>query len=253
LDPNFFYKDYYNKPDWWFKFRYDTQYKVKSALYALEKIKFNCKNKNIFEFGFGSGELLLSFQDSNGISGVEISAIAVEKIINKAANKEIREYMFKLADNKNIYSYSKSAFDLVIASHVIEHLEDTEEFITQIRYLLNDEGIVLIQIPINENFKDPKHVHSFTSISLSQKFQKSGFKTLFIEENEYLYHIVEELYFSNEGKRWSLFDNIKRIIFNITLSWMPYNFIEKLENIYKYINSKKPRQAVLIFQKRELL
>lgn len=251
MDPNSFFKDYYNKPDWWFKFRYDTQFKVKSAFYALSKIKFNCTGKNIFEFGFGSGELLLNFKNANGIYGVEISHIAIDKIKIKTVRRGIQKYNFEPAVREKIYSFQKSVFDLVIASHVIEHLADTGEFIDQVKYLLKDDGVVLIQIPINENFKDPKHLHNFTSHSLEQIFHGKGFKTIFIKENEFLFHIVEELYSRNEVKGWNLSDNIKRIIFNFTLARLPFSFLKGLENIYEKIYSIKPHQAVLIFQKNE--
>ncbi|MHB8580426.1 MAG: class I SAM-dependent methyltransferase [Ignavibacteriaceae bacterium] len=250
IESNDFYIAYYNKPGWWFKFRYDTQYKVKSALFALRKVKFNDARKNIFEFGFGSGELLLRFHRASGIYGIEISPIAIDKMKNKMSKGKKIVNDFKLANKNDIYSFQKYGFDLIIASHVIEHLENTDEFIAQICYLMKDNGIVLIQIPINEEFKDPKHVKEFSTASLINYFEKKGFRCLISFENEFVFHFVEALYRRNIEGSWSFTDNFKRILFNFVFALLPYKVCQIIDEIISSKKQLKPRQSVAIFQRK---
>src|SRR3990167_6477584 len=71
---------YYDKPAWWFRWRYDTQVKRKTCLALIKNLKREWSKKRIFELGFGSGEVLCSFPTSCELYGAEISPTAVDKI-----------------------------------------------------------------------------------------------------------------------------------------------------------------------------
>jgi len=242
-----FYDEYYDKPDWWFKLRYDTQYKIKSALSALKKVGFQSKGKNIFEYGFGSGELLLKFREANLLAGMEISPTAVE-FVRSRTNQTLT--IFNLSDIHMIYSFESYSFDLVIASHVVEHIYDTKAFIGQINYLLKKEGIVLLQIPINEKYDDPKHVHHYSIKSLSEIFEYDGYELIYSSENEYLFYLVEDIYLDPAKTQLSLSENMRRIVFNLFFSRFPFRALLYFEKIYKKNNSIKPRQAVVVLKKK---
>ena len=48
------YDDYYHKPDWWFRWRYDTQVKRKVCLALARRLRRRWDGASIFELGFGS-------------------------------------------------------------------------------------------------------------------------------------------------------------------------------------------------------
>ena len=105
---NDFYKEYYNKPRWWFKYRYDTQYKMKSAINALKNIGFDHKGKKIFEFGFGSGELITTFIGADFISGTEISKFSVFLANNRADNNQTLQLKKPLRYRGDYHNYEYS-------------------------------------------------------------------------------------------------------------------------------------------------
>lgn len=92
---------------------------------------------------------------------------------------------FKLAKNKNIKNtYAaiedvtrKNRFDLIILSHVLEHVIDPNIFIKNLTFLLNKDGLLFIEVP-NEDYKyklnlEP-HLLFFNEKSLSECIKKHG-------------------------------------------------------------------------------
>jgi len=248
-DSNTFYHEYYNKPAYWFRFRYDTQFKVKSALNALKKIKFNSEQKKIFEFGFGSGELIFKFKNVALIGGKEISSYAVDLATEKAKKKNLKSY-FNLIREVPANYIPEIKYNLIIASHVIEHIEDTDNFIEQITKIILPGGLLLLQFPLHEKYEDPKHYHKFTTQQIEKIMTKRKYSVEFKSENEFLYHIVEDLYWENDIKRWNLVDNLKRIIFNILLAPLPWFILSKVDLLYGRLFGKMPRQAIIILRKK---
>ena len=248
---NDFYKEYYNKPRWWFKYRYDTQYKMKSAINALKNIGFDHKGKKIFEFGFGSGELITTFIGADFISGTEISKFSVFLSNNRADKLKFRRHDFQVITDTNNYLTYEGTFDLVIASHVIEHIEDTQNFIAQVFQLLDKEGITVIQAPINERYDDPKHFHKFSTLNLKQLFTENGFSIIYSNEDDFLFNIVEKIYQRNSLQNWNFLDNIIRMVFNLFFSSLSFSTLRFAEKIYLKFSKYGPRQTVIVYKKNK--
>ena len=148
------FNDYYNKPDWWFKIRYDTQYKKKTCLELMKRNNIKVNNKKIFELGFGSGDILLSFKKSD-LHGVELSDSAISFVLRKAKKKKIANIKLEKYSDGSL-PYSDNYFDIIIASHVMEHVENDTMTISEINRVLVDGGYCIILIPINEIFNVTK-------------------------------------------------------------------------------------------------
>ncbi len=75
---------------------------------------------------------------------------------------------------------SKKPFDLIILSHVLEHLVCSDRVITDLRSLLSDQGLVYIEVPclLKPNAKcffSIEHVNFFTPTSLTNIMGVGGF------------------------------------------------------------------------------
>ena len=79
-------------------------------------------------------------------SGFNVQAIDIAKDAINYARNNFGDYYF----NMNINDYSKHTnekFDLIIATEVIEHLEDPNDFLDTCISLLKQEGNILLTTP----------------------------------------------------------------------------------------------------------
>jgi ubiquinone/menaquinone biosynthesis C-methylase UbiE len=242
------YDSYYDKPTWWFRFRYDTQVKKKTALHLLRKAKLTLSNKNVLEIGFGSGEVLFSFDTSCHIHGIEISSSAISLANKRAAKKGYSSYEFKQAEDESI-PFQGESFDIVIASHVIEHVKDDGELLDEIERVLTPGGFVIFLIPINEHYIDPNHLRKYSSISFINLLDRHHFKKMVYSfENELLFHLVEKFYFEKYNLRWKLFGPVIAMIFNFPASQIPFSLMQIIDRLLISLGYK-PRQFACILKK----
>lgn len=245
------YDSYYHKPDWWFRFRYDTQVKRKTCLHLLKLIKKSLGNQRILEIGFGSGAVLFSFDTSCELFGVEISHSAVEQATQKAQEKGYKTFEFRILSGDTL-PYSDSEFDIIIASHVVEHVKNDRELMDEIRRMLRPDGVAVILIPINENYEDPNHLRQYTSSQFISLANDCSFRVLHHLENELLFHLVEKFYFEGYNSRWKVLGPLIAALFNFPTSVLPFWTYQVIERGMKKLGWQ-PRQLGCVLAKKELI
>lgn len=147
----------------------------------IEMIQNNfSEDQNILEIGCGEGILLRElqknkFQNLHGIEPSDTAALRAQKsgldITNEYFNDE---------------TISKK-FDLIIMSHVFEHIQDIKEFIPKLKNVLNEKGGIMLT---QTNFKGliptiqkedwyawvpEQHFWHFTPKGIKQLFSTFGF------------------------------------------------------------------------------
>ena len=243
------YQDYYDKPQWWFRFRYDTQVKRKTCLYLLKRGGKSTQAQKVLELGFGSGALLFSFDRNSEISGVEISRTAILEAIKNAQRLGYKRFDFQPVAPEGI-QYEDCTFDIVVASHVLEHVRDDSELLREIHRVLKTDGIAVILVPINENYEDHNHVRSYTQESLVHQAQRCGFFTGDVLENETLFHLVETFYFENYNTRWRMLGPLVAAAFNFPLSTFPFFAYRVIDRAMISLGFK-PRQVGVVLKKEQ--
>ncbi|MEJ7679843.1 MAG: class I SAM-dependent methyltransferase [Segetibacter sp.] len=82
---------------------------------------------------------------------------------------------------------SGSIFDILICSHVLEHVNDPGEFLSQLRSLLTNNGVVYIEVPLEIwrgipiNSDPVTHINFFTVNSLKNALLLNGLQPLSIK------------------------------------------------------------------------
>jgi ubiquinone/menaquinone biosynthesis C-methylase UbiE len=234
------YDDYYNKPGWWFRFRYDTQVKRKTCLYLLRMAGMDLAHKRVLEIGFGSGAVLFSFDKSCQVYGLEISQSAIAQAERKAAKLGYKEYGFRHVFD-DILPYPDDHFDVIIASHVVEHVQDDAKLLREIRRALKPEGVAVVLIPINENYHDPNHLHRYDTPGFLRLAQESSLIAISQIENELLFHFVEKFYFEEYNRRWNVFGSLIAALFNFPTAILPFWVYRTIEAVMLVLGWK-PRQ-----------
>lgn len=241
------YDHYYEKPNWWFRWRYDTQIKRKSCLFLLKKLRTNLSKKKIFELGFGSGDILLSFPKNCELYGGELSPSAIKMASARAAKKGYQKLkFFQVYQNKPLPLPDKSV-DIAIASHVLEHVKNDAFCVREMYRILKLGGALVILIPINERHADPCHHHQYTFEKCKHLCTEIGFKFVDGLKNELLFYIVEKLYREYSQKTWGFWSNFKRIAFNLFTAPLPFWNYRIGDLLVSTITKLPPRQAAFLF------
>lgn len=180
--------DYYDSPE------YDSHKKERNGLYdvlydSAQKIMFSFKWRflsqakaatgDILDVGTGVGEFL-SYLQTKGIAvkGVEQSQTARKVCTEKG--------MTVYADLSDLPS--SDSFQAITLWHVLEHLPNPKEVLSQIKTLLAPDGILVIAVP---NFSShdakhyqaqwaaldvPRHLWHFTPNGLIALLEKEGYE-----------------------------------------------------------------------------
>jgi 2-polyprenyl-3-methyl-5-hydroxy-6-metoxy-1,4-benzoquinol methylase len=152
--------------------------------WLFETIAPYCKD-DLLEIGSGIGnisELLLQKFISVTLSDLrtEYCQILQKKFGSNNHLKNI--YAIDLAENafENKYASLQNGFDTIVASNIIEHIQDDRQAIKNSRSMLKKNGRLIVLVPAynilyNGFDKELGHFHRYTKNSLSKLFNNEGF------------------------------------------------------------------------------
>ena len=99
------------------------------------------------------------------------------------------------ADITELNIYDNESFDILLCSHVLEHVSDDKKAMSELFRILKKDGLGIIVVPINlglkEDFEDPTkttgadrwryfgqndHVRTYSKIGFISKLQQTGFQ-----------------------------------------------------------------------------
>lgn len=150
---------------------------------CFEKIRGLTTENNVLDIGCASGEMLcLLSKYFSQVQGIEPS----KKLAEKAAQKgfHISNDYF----NKNICFQKK--FNLITCLMVLEHVNDLNDFLEAIVDNLEDNGILMINVPNGSKIVEsmsyfdiyPEHINYFTEKSLMELAFNHGLKLIYMEQ-----------------------------------------------------------------------
>lgn len=178
---------------------YSTEYythhtEVNSIKIAIKKVLKSLKSsknltyqpygaKKALEIGCGNGELLKKL-DSLGweCTGTEIDKKNIQITKTKLPHIKIIN-----GDINETEQLNNENFDLIVMSHVLEHMYDINRILIRLNELLSDNGKLIIQVPNFECWEArcfgrywrglelPRHLHHFTKDTLEQILRKNHF------------------------------------------------------------------------------
>jgi len=158
--------------------------KLEKSLFLRAKNAENVENKgenpSILDVGCATGALLESLRKRGWrVTGVEISASA--GYAQKTRNLDIKTVPLEEC------GFPSNSFDVVLASHLIEHLNDPRSFLTEVRRILKSTGCVFITTPNISGFQARlyggrwrsaifDHLYLFSIRTLTKLLKSTGFK-----------------------------------------------------------------------------
>lgn len=173
--------------------------RVKKAVTELQKFK---KDGKLLDVGCGFG-LFLEMAKEAGfkVYGVEMEKETVKAVQEKFGLKNIYQ--------KNIkeIGFPERYFDVITLFDILEHLENPEVILKELKKLLKPNGVLVVQSP---NIKSimfkltkekwnwllfPNHLYHFTPKSLASLLNDSGYKIIyrktFDDISEFNYNLLD--------------------------------------------------------------
>lgn len=227
------------------RFHYNTRAHFLMFRKTLRPLQLQHEGNRIFDIGFGSGHLLFSFAPSNMIYGVDLSPQSVERATAKARARGYRDFHFAVARSDDTLPFADSSMDLVIASHIIEHLEDDEAMLREIRRVLTPNGWAVIIVPI-DIFHDrvlPReallhegylagtdtHVRRYNGASFGLMLQEAGLQvtnTIYWDAYHDLLSWIDRKIRVGLRRRAPLLDRALSALLNISLCALPESVLD---------------------------
>ena len=161
--------------------------------YIIDYLKENnlkCKNQKVLEIGSGCGGILYQFKnnENNIVEGIDLD----EKTIRFGINKKIN------LETNSIENYKTTTkFDIIILSHVIEHIYDLKNFFKLLKNFTHKSTFIYIEVPGLENERvkkrkyslQPGHLYYFDQNNLSIFFKNNGLRI--ISQNNIIQMVLE--------------------------------------------------------------
>lgn len=134
---------------------------------------------SVLDVGCGMGGLLVPFKENNfSVYGVDYGSEYVEYGKSKNLNLSV-------GGIKDV----KEKFDVIIYSHVFEHILDLDSELSEIKKRLNEKGVLYIEVPgvlnLNNNYRSDlnryfqnAHTYNFSLITLNNVLVSNGFELI---------------------------------------------------------------------------
>jgi len=137
---------------------------------------------SVLELGCGTGRFLRWFKGRK-IYGVDISPVAIEFLASHGIDGE--------AANLENFDYFDKKFDVIVISHTLEHIENDEGLVKNMRRIAKKFVIVLVPNGSLGPDELPEHIRAYTYDTLSALMLKYFSRC---EDHSFKRHLILKCY-----------------------------------------------------------
>lgn len=188
-----FYDTYHAKNDKFVKKIGFTNFTYYYLVQMLQKAyTFMAVPPAVLDVGCGVGTIALFLSDfSRAVVGIDLSRRAVE-IANSAAHAtNSNNAKFFVGELQNF----NKLFDLVVATEIIEHVPNENDFLKKVHGSLHANGLLMLSTPLSENFlvntklyknfdAEVGHLRRYTQNSITKVLRENGFRIITARKTE---------------------------------------------------------------------
>lgn len=218
--------------------------RLNTAAYIIEE-NYPDKAAAVLDIGCANGGLLecLSERGYKHLTGIDITKVCVENVKKAGFNAHFGGIF-------NLENLGSNKFDIIILSHVLEHIYDLQKTSENLKKLLKPKGIIYIEVPDASRYLnyyvvpfyyfDCEHVNHFDINSLKNLFEDENFKCFSFNEREIRvsetipYPVVSAVFKREKNKD---FNSQKSKLYQVTNSIVRYIEISKEKANYSEIEN----------------
>ncbi len=222
-------------------FSYDQLAKTRRNIRAISQLPNYSRSMSVLDYGFGHGTFLLRLPRKHQNSGCELSQEAMKNVERLCSF--VRRKATLYSSDEFASASQALTFDLVCCSHVIEHVDDEKSLLELFHSVLAEDGHLLLNVPINEVWVDPKHVRSYKAESIRQLLSGSGFHVeRMVEEDRWSAWILHHEYVATVRRKLPF-----RLV-RLSFSLLPVRVLDFLERILP--RRYEPQQLLVLAKKK---
>lgn len=206
---------------------------------------------SVFDMGFGLGAMLFAFRPSCRLAGLEMSPSAVAQAKAVAERRGYAAADFRVFQPGVEYPVEwRGKFDLVICSHVLEHIENPKPVLGELIALLKLGGYACIVVPINEKPGDDlNHFHQFTEDSFRHMLEIDGLEILTMQSCDRLYRLIMPIskWRQHRSRIWvRIWVRIASILVNVILAPLPLPILSGADKVLAWVNCRPTQCFALV-------
>jgi SAM-dependent methyltransferase len=154
-----YYHVYRNRDSWLHHLGYMRLGKVFGVLEALDRRGVELDGKRVFDYGFGAGTFFRHCPKTAFLFGVELDALHVERVARSLRGKNYAHVDMRAIDEGGWRDHEllDGRYDVVVASHVLEHVKDPVELLRRLIDCVAPGGCLVAELPINERVAHDSH------------------------------------------------------------------------------------------------
>ena len=205
-------------------------------------------NKDILEIGGGHNSISKALSKINKNLDINLTSFDPNgKILKNINHKIIRDFFSPESIKKNNI---ENKFDLIIHSHLIEHIYSPIKFLKDVNKLLDDEGFHIFSIPnlkkmVENGYANAinfEHPYYLDETLLDTMLKQTGFKIVkkkFFKTSHSIFYLTKKEKSNYKEKKYNFLAKNKKIFINLKKKW---------DTDIKLLNNKiSDKQNVFIF------
>jgi len=201
-----FQKVYRGRQSWLHHASYLRMSKVLVILDFIERWKIPVEGTRLLDYGFGAGTLFRYLPASTKIFGVEQDPILCQEVVRQLSARGFQNVRLEVIQPAEPCPHPllEGPYDLVVCSHVLEHLENPARLLQQFRGALAPSGRILGVIPIHERRPNPHHLLQAGRTEVAEWGRQAGLILEVYEEADPWLYWFQPLYAEDHGWRHRL-------------------------------------------------
>jgi len=129
----------------------------------------------VLDYGCGWGKLIMALPSTKIVASIyDISDICVNRVKHIL---RLRSQKCKVATNI-INTNQATDYHIIVCSHVLEHVTSDKHLLLDFHSAIKKRGYLVINVPINEVWVDPKHVRKYDPVLIKKLIDECGFQVI---------------------------------------------------------------------------